>query len=251
MLENRIVGRSGLGAVLAAIVLAAGCGQQQSAVEMARAAADEGDRVRAIDYYQAHLAGEPDDFDARLEYTLLLGENWAFHGGDRRPIVEGLQILFAAAPSNLRVKELYAMMLVREGQAAAEARRFEGAEESYLSAIDVHPDVGTPNYHLGVLYEQWGRPQEAFESYIAGALKRPPIPDLYLRLGMEYLQRDDLDRAINTLELVEELRGTSTYLLPRMHCGLAEAFHQRGDQELARMHLEQAQDGCELSRAGG
>lgn len=226
---------------------AVGCGERVSDLELAQQAADESDRARAIGYYQRHLESTPDDFDARLEYTLLLGETWAFEGGDRRPILENLQALFEAQPGNLRVKELYAMMLVREGQAAAEARRYEDARAAYERAIDVHPDVGTSSYHLGVLYDEWGRPDAAFESYVAAALKRPPIPDLYLRLGLEYLARDDLDRAINTLELVEELRGTSTYLLPRMHCGLAQAYQRRGDDETARQHLQRAPEDCQIA----
>ncbi len=226
----------------------AGCGERMSDLGLAHQAADENDRARAIGYYRRHLERAPDDFDARLEYTLLLGETWAFEGGDRRPILENLETLFAADhPGNLRVKELYAMMLVREGRAAAEARRYEEAQRAYERAIDVHPDVGTSSYHLGVLHDEWGRPEAAFESYVAAALKRPPIPDLYLRLGLEYLAREDLDRAINTLELVEALRGTSTYLLPRMHCGLAEAYHLRGEAATAREHLGQAPADCRVA----
>ena len=230
--------------LLVSVALLAGCGQGPSDLEQARDANDIGDRVRAIGYYQRHLQTAPDDFDARMEYTLLLGEAWAYGGGDRGPILENLEILHSGQPGNPRVKELFAMMLVREGQAAQQARRFEDAEADFLRAIDVHPDVGTPHYHLGVLYAEWGRPRAEFESLVAAALKRPPIPDLYLRLGLAYLDQGELDRAINTLELVAELRGTSTYLLPRMHCGLAKAFRQRGDDDAAREHLDQAPEDC-------
>ena len=136
------------------------------------------------------------------------------------------------------------MMLVREGQAAGSSRRFEDAERFYQQALEVHPDVGTPYYHLGVMYQDQGRRQAAFEVYIAAALKRPPIPDLYLRLGREYLARGDLDRAINTLQLVDELRGTSTYLLPAAHCALAEAYHERDEVDSARQHLLMGGDEC-------
>lgn len=231
-------------ALLIAAALGAACTAPPSDLELARQAADDGDRARAIGLYQRHIDTSPDDFDARLEYTLLLGESWAFSGGDRGPILENLEQLYQADPSNLRVRELLAMMLVREGQAAAAARRFEDAEAEYLRAIDVQPDVGTASYHLGNLYDDWDRSDEAFSAWVAAALKRPPIPDLYLRLGEAYLERGDLDRAINTLELVEQLRGTSTYLLPRAHCALARAYLQRGDLDSARNHADQAGESC-------
>lgn len=236
--------------LFAAAIVVAACGSAPSDLESARTAADDGDRARAIGLYQRHLEGAPDDFDARLEYTLLLGEEWAYRGGDRAPILENLERLYEAQPDNLRVKELLAMMLVREGQAAASADRPEDAERYYLRAIDVHPDVGTGYYHLGVLYERQQRPNDAFQAYVAAAIKRPPIPDLYLRLGFAYLERGDLDRAINTLELMEDLRGTSTYLLPRMHCGLARAYLQRGERDVAREHLERADDECVVPGLG-
>ena len=226
------------------VVTAVACVEDRSALELAREAADDRDRARAIGLYQRHLEQFDDDFEARLEYTLLLGEVWAFRGGDRAPIVANLELLYDEQPDNLRVKELYAMMLVREGQAAGSARRFEDAEGYYQRAMGVHPDVGTPYYHLGTMYQDQGRADDAFQSFVAAALKRPPIPDLYLRLGREYLVRGDLDRAINTLQLVDELRGTSTYLLPAAHCALAEAYHRRDDDDSAREHLLMGGEEC-------
>lgn len=237
--------------IVALMVMVAACGESRSDLDRAREAADENDRVRAIGFYQRHLDDEPADFDARLEYTLLLGEEWAYRGGDRAPILENLEALYAEQPDNLRVRELLAMMLVREAQASAEARRPEEAEAIYQRAIDVQPDVGTAHYHLGVLYADSGRDDEAFRAWVAAALKRPPIPDLYLRLGMAYLERGDLDRAVNTLELVEELRGTSTYLIPRAHCGLARAHLDRGEVELARAYRDQAGETCQVDGLTG
>lgn len=238
-------------ALAACAALAAACGVSPSALELARAAGEERDRPRAIGLYQRYLEERPDDFDVRLEYTLLLGEEWAYRGGDREPIVENLARLHAARPDNARVKELLGMMLVGQGQAALAARRFEEAEGRYLRAIDVNPDVGTPSYHLGVLYEEWGRPDDAFASYVAAAQKRPPIPDLYLRLGLQYLEHGDADRAISTLGLVEQLRSTSSYLIPRMHCALAEAYRRRGDLEQAREHLDSAPADCVIPGLSG
>ncbi len=245
MSGRRFTVRAGTCAVALALTsLSAGCLERPDDLERARAAAEASERDQAIGLYRRHLEEHPDDFEARLEYTLLLGEEWAYSGGDRRPILENLARLYAARPDNRRVRELYAMMLVREGRAAAESRRFEDAEAAYTRAIEVHPDVGTASYHLGVLYDDWGREQDAFEAYVAAALKRPRIPDLYLRLGRKYLQRGDLDRAINTLELVAELRSVSTRLLPRMHCALAEAYARRGDPAAAREHLDRAPSDC-------
>ncbi len=229
-----------------AALLAVACSDSRSDLERAREAADYNDRARAIGFYQSHLVDHPDDFDARLEYTLILGETWAFGGGDPEPILASLELLFAEEPGNLRVKELLAMMLVRKGQAAGEARRYGEAEELLQRAADVHPDVGTASYHLGVIYEVQQRQEDAFDAWIVAALKRPPIPDLYLRLGREYLTRGQLDRAVSTLLLVEELRGTSTYLIPQANCILAQAYMQRGDIDAAQPRYEAADDGCHI-----
>ena len=98
-------------AVLATALLGLACSDGRTDLERAREAADYHDGARAIGFYQIHLAEHPEDFDARLEYTLLLGETWAFQGGDPQPILESLEILFVEEPGNLRVKELFAMML--------------------------------------------------------------------------------------------------------------------------------------------
>jgi tetratricopeptide (TPR) repeat protein len=222
------------------------CAEGPTDLQLARGAADDGDRPRAVGYYQRHLEAAPDDFDARLEYALLLGEIWAFQGGDPDPILHNLDLLFQADPSNLRVREYFAMMLVRQAQAAMESSRWDEAEAFLLHAIDVHPDVGTANYHLGVVYAGTGRGEEAFSAWVAAALKRPQIPDLYLRLGREYLERDALDRAVNTLLLVDELRGVSTYLLPEANCSLALAYQRRGDAEVAQERYERAGSSCEI-----
>jgi len=232
--------------VVVAAMLVVGCSDGRTDVERAREAADYHDRARAIGFYQSHLEDHPDDFDARLEYTLLLGETWAFQGGDTQPILESLEILFVEQPGNIRVKELFAMMLVRQGVAAGEARRYGEAEAFLLRAADVHPDVGTASYHLGVLYEAQERRDDAFIAWVAAALKRPPIPDLYLRLGSAYLARGQVDRAVNTLLLVDELRGTSTYLIPEANCALARAYVERGDMAAAQPRYEVAAKDCEI-----
>lgn len=242
-----MIGR-GVAAVIALAVIAiAGCADARTDLTRAKEAADYNDRARALGFYQLHLDANPDDFDARLEYTLLLGETWAFQGGDAAPILESLEILFMEQPDNIRVRELYAMMLIRQGKAAVDARRFGEAEELFLGAADVHPDVGTASYQLGVLYAIQERPEEAFAAWVAAALKRPQIPDLYFRLGREYLARGQLDRAVNTLLLVDELRGTSTYLIPETNCALAEAYVARGDVDRARTRYDSADAQCEIA----
>ena len=240
--------RQGLvGLLVAAACVLSACAEGQTDLELARGAADDGDRPRAVAYYQRHLEAAPEDFDVRLEYALLLGEIWAFQGGDPDPILHNLDLLFQADPSNLRVREYFAMMLVRQAQAAMEASRWDEAEAFLLHAIDVHPDVGTASYHLGVVYVETGRAEEAFSAWVAAALKRPQIPDLYLRLGREYLERGALDRAVNTLLLVEELRGVSTYLLPEANCSLALAYERRGDTDEAQERYGRSGARCDIA----
>ena len=56
--------------VLLAAALAVGCAEDRSALELAREAADDRDRGRAIGLYQQHLEQFGDDFEARLAHTI-------------------------------------------------------------------------------------------------------------------------------------------------------------------------------------
>lgn len=237
-----------LAAALVCVLLVAGsglaCAGESNPLETAREAEEEGDRIAAIAAYQRYLEENPDDYNVLKEYTLTLGEQWATHGGDREPIIENLEHLYEQRPGDSQVQGLLAVMLVREGQAAADNLRYEAAEEAYRNAIAVNPESGAPQYHLGKLYEEWGRPEDAFAQYRAAALKRPPIPDLYIELGRAWLGRDDPARAITALSLVLELRGVSTYLVPRAHCLLAEAYAENGQTSEALEHLDSAPEDC-------
>lgn len=230
--------------VLALVLPAAACGGDSNPLETAREAEEEGDRARAIVAYQRYLEDHPDDYAVLKEYTLTLGEEWATHGGDRDPVIENLELLYGQRPGDSQVQGLLSVMLVRQGQAAAENRRYEAAERAYRRAIAVNPESGQAQYHLGRLYDEWGRPEEAFAQYRAAALKRPPIPDLYVQLGRAWLDRGDPERAITTLGLVMELRGVSSYLVPRAHCLLAEAYLETGETSEALEHLDGAGPDC-------
>lgn len=228
------------------------CVGSSDPLESAREAEEAGDFARAIAAYQRYLDDHPDDYAVLKQYTLTLGEQWATHGGDRGPLLENLERLYERRPADSQVQGLLAVMLVRDGQAAAENERYEAAESAFRRAIAVNPESGAPQYHLGKLYEERGRHEEAFAQYRAAALKRPPIPDLYLELGRAWLAADDPDRAITALGLVLELRGMSTYLVPRAHCLMAEAYLAKGDSSEALQHLDVAGPNCQArSEVGG
>ena len=237
--------------ILVCALVAAGCGNfDADPLEAARRAVKDSDPERAVGLYQRYLEDNPDDFEVLKEYTLTLGERWAFEGGDRGPIIENLQRLYEMRPSDQDVQGLLSVMLVREGQAAGEAQRFEEAESAFQQAIAANPESGAAQYHLGVLYDDRNDGDQAFAQYRAAAAKRPPIPDLYLRLGNAYLDRGDLDRAITTLGLVIELSGVSTYLVPQAHCSLARAYSGKSMASEAADHLEQGGDACEIGGDG-
>lgn len=232
---------------LVVLATAAGCADSQTrSLDAARRAVRAGDSARAVGFYQEYLEEYPADYDVLKEYTLTLGEQWAYAGGDRAPIIELLGRLYELRPSDQDIQGLLSVMLIREGQAAAEAERFEEAEGVYRRAVAVNPEAGAAQYNLGMLYDQQGDADQAFAQYRAAAAKRPQIPDLYLRLGRAYSNRGDFDRAIITLGLVVELSGVSTYLLPEAHCSIAQAYHGKGMAAEATTALERAVDDCEL-----
>jgi len=233
--------------LLVATLSVAGCGGEGAvSLEAARRASIDGDDERAVDLYRRYLDEQPDDFDALKEYTLTLGERWAYDGGDRGPIIANLERLYEMRPADQDVQGLLSLMLIREGQVAAEAGRNEEAQAVLRRAVAVNPESGAAQYQLGMLHEDRGEAEQAFAQYRAAAAKRPQIPDLYLRLGRAYMARDDPDRAITTLGLVVELSGVSTYLLPEAYCGLAQAYFSKGMEQEVQDALERAADTCEL-----
>ena len=231
--------------LLIAVIALAACGDRGDPLERARVAYRDGDRVSAIGHYQRYLEDHEDDYDVRKEYTLTLGEEWAYSGGDRAPIIEHLDWLYEQRSSDEVVQGLLSLMLIRDGQAAGESERFEDGEAAYLRAMAVNPEAGHAQYYLGVLYDDWGRSEDAFNQYRSAAAKYPEIPDLYLRLGRAYLSRGDNDRAISYLEIVLQLQ-ISSYLVPEAHCLLAQAYSSEGLEDEALDHLERATEGCSV-----
>ncbi len=229
--------------LLCAVIALAACGQRGDPLVRAREAYRAGDRISAIGHYQRYLEDHADDYDVRKEYTLTLGEEWAYAGGDRVPIIEELDWLYEQRPSDEVVQGLLSTMLISDGQAAGESERYEDAEASYRKAMAVNPEAGHAQYYLGTLYDAWGRSEDAFIQYRSAAAKHPEIPDLYLRLGSAYLDRDDNDRAIRFLEIVPQLQ-ISSYLIPEAHCLLARAYFAEGLEDEAAEHFERAIEGC-------
>ena len=140
------------------ILSVASCADSDSRpLDAARSAVRDGDFARAVGFYQEHLEGQPDDYDVLKEYTFTLGERWAYDGGDRSPIIANLEQLYELRPSEEDVQGLLSLMLVREGQAGAEAGRFEEAEKIYRRAVAVNPEAGLAQYNLGILYDEQGK----------------------------------------------------------------------------------------------
>lgn len=229
--------------VLCVVITLAGCGQGGDPLQRAREAYRAGDRISAIGHYQRYLEDHTEDYEVRKEYTLTLGEEWAYAGGERAPIIEELDWLYEQRPSDEVVQGLLSTMLISDGQAAMEAERYEDAEAGYIRAMAVNPEGGHAQYFLGTLYEDWGRPEDAFNQYRSAAAKYPEIPDLYLRLGSAYLDRGDYDRAISYLEVVPQLQ-ISSYLIPEAHCLLARAYFAESLEDEAIEHLGMAVEGC-------
>ncbi|MFQ5743323.1 MAG: tetratricopeptide repeat protein [Acidobacteriota bacterium] len=246
MREENGSGKAFLTVPLLLVLLSSSCwSAEKDPLEQARAAYKDGDRTQALGFYQAYLQDHADDYAALKEYTLTLGEQWAFAGGDRSAIIENLNNLYRERPNDREVQGLLAVMLVSDGQDATEAGRFEEAEAALRRAIAVNPESGLAQYHLGNLYDSWQRPERAFDQYRASAAKQPEIPDLYLRLGRAYLERGDADRAIATLGMVLRAR-ISTYLVAEAHCSLAQAYAAKGLEQETREHLRQATADCQV-----
>ena len=92
----------------------------------------------------------------------------------------------------------------------------------HLKLLRAHPDDALAHYHLGFAYGMIGRAAEEISEYLEAAKLGLEKWDLFLNLGLAYLERNQPERAISALE-------TAVQLAPRradVHFDLAMAFER-------------------------
>jgi Flp pilus assembly protein TadD len=103
--------------------------------------------------------------------------------------------------------------------------------EDYPAAIALHqkfirshPDDALAHYHLGFAYGMTGRLSDETREYVNAVRLGLRQWDLYLDLGLAYLEQRDYSRAVNALETSVLLEPEH----PEAHFNLALAYEQAG-----------------------
>ena len=108
---------------------------------------------------------------------------------------------------------------------------FALGREDYATAIKFHQEVvhsdpsdALAHYHLGFAYGMVGRSAEELSEYLTSVRLGLKHWDLFLNLGLAYLQQQKLDRAIEALEAAASLGPEHA----EPHFNLALAYESEG-----------------------
>lgn len=103
----------------------------------------------------------------------------------------------------------------------------------HRKVLRAHNDDALAHYHLGFAYGMTGHSRDEISEYVAAAKLGLNKWDLFLNLGIAYLEQSDVERAVNALE-------TATMLGPNHsepHFNLAVAYERAGKLHQARQEI--------------
>ncbi len=114
------------------------------------------------------------------------------------------------------------------------------ASENYSEAIRLHSRIldsdegnALAHYHLGFAYGMVGRREQEIREYLHAVTLGLRQCDLFVNLGLAYLEQSDIERAVNALQ-------TATMLGPNHsepHFNLAVAYERAGKLHQARQEI--------------
>ncbi len=119
---------------------------------------------------------------------------------------------------------------------------FEKSLEYYLRAAEARTDDAALQYQIGAAYFSLENYTEAGQGFQrAAALARDKDPDLYkdamFNLGVAYIQMENFDAAISTLETVLQIEETA-----ELHEMLGAAYSKKGMKDRAIQEFEKARE---------
>src|SRR6267378_1050146 len=93
------------------------------------------------------------------------------------------------------------------GLASYYLKLYREATESYRQAIRLDPyNAADAHYALGLVYRDWGRPEEEVQSYKQAIKLKPDYVSAYERLGSRYLRSKKYPEAIETFKQLVTLK---------------------------------------------
>jgi tetratricopeptide (TPR) repeat protein len=93
------------------------------------------------------------------------------------------------------------------GLASYYLKSYREAAENYRQAIRLDPyNAADAHYALGLVYRDWGRPEEEVQSYKQAIKLKPDYVSAYERLGSRYLRSKKYPEAIETFKQLMALK---------------------------------------------
>jgi tetratricopeptide (TPR) repeat protein len=93
------------------------------------------------------------------------------------------------------------------GLASYYLKNYREAAENYRQAIRLDPyNAADAHYALGLVYRDWGRPEEEIQAYKQAIKLRPDYVSAYERLGSRYLRSKKYPEAIETFKQLVALK---------------------------------------------
>ncbi|HEV7682282.1 MAG TPA: tetratricopeptide repeat protein [Pyrinomonadaceae bacterium] len=93
------------------------------------------------------------------------------------------------------------------GLASYYLKNYREAADSYRQAIRLDPyNAADAQYALGLVYRDWGRPEEEIQAYKQAIKLKPDYASAYERLGSRYLKSKKFPEAIETFKQLVALK---------------------------------------------
>jgi tetratricopeptide (TPR) repeat protein len=93
------------------------------------------------------------------------------------------------------------------GLASYYLKNYREAAENYRQAIRLDPyNAADAHYALGLVYRDWGRPEDEIQAYKQAIKLKPDYVSAYERLGSRYLRSKKYPEAIETLKQLMALK---------------------------------------------
>ena len=144
-------------------------------------------------------------FEKAVESDVNYAEAWAQTGFCREKLGRHAEAIEASKRAvSLRPS---AESYFNIGLASYYLKNYREAAENYRQAIRLDPyNAADAHYALGLVYRDWGRPEEEIQAYKQAIKLKPDYASAYERLGSRYLKSKRYPEAVETFKQLVALK---------------------------------------------
>ncbi|MEP6568859.1 MAG: tetratricopeptide repeat protein [Acidobacteriota bacterium] len=144
-------------------------------------------------------------FEKAIESDVNYAEAWAQTGFCREKLGRHAEAVDASKRAvSLRPS---AESYFNIGLASYYLKNYREAAENYRQAIRLDPyNAADAHYALGLVYRDWGRPEEEIQAYKQAIKLKPDYASAYERLGSRYLKSKKYPEAVETFKQLVALK---------------------------------------------